>query len=241
MKKFFSLLVFLLVLFIGAIAVVFELYPDSAAHSFIKPWCGEVYCVARNKVVSAYFFVKEKVSCVSCCSKKDATLSCPEIDTVKKNVSARISTNVVSRLSEQEIKKSLEKKVVSLKDAKWYSNRRISQRELNGKISIVCVWNCLSPESVELLKNAQRISEGFRGKPLVVFASHRGGEKPSVKSVLKKADVVIPCCEGAGHPNEPKSVNSKPVFYMIDKAGKLRYYGRNDKVMTVKLVELLSE
>ena len=243
MKKFLSFLVFFLLLLVGAVALVFELYPNSEARKFIEPWCGDVYSLLREKVVSAYSFVKSKVSTESCKETKEAEKTFPpQKSQIKKTLQgAKGSTNKISRAEKPFSKKPLEKANPTLAEAKWYSNRRISLSELKGSIAIVCVWNSSSPESIELLKKAQRISEGFRGKPLVVFASHRGGENARVKNILKKADVVIPCCEGAGHPNEPKSVAAGPVFYMIDKAGKLRYYGRNDKVMTVKLVDLFSE
>ena len=51
MKKFLSFLVFFLLLLVGAVALVFELYPNSEARKFIEPWSGDVYSLLREKVV----------------------------------------------------------------------------------------------------------------------------------------------------------------------------------------------
>lgn len=252
MKKLVLCVVFLSVAAMTALVVLFERYPSSAPARFIEPWCFDRYVVAREKVIDLIYLIRSRLSSDTAAAGDSAESDLPPSKR-RKAVKAILVTPAATAkaappplskktleesLSDESAAKELEK--MSLSDAKWYSKRRLSARELKGKIVICCVWNSKDPASFDLLRNAQRISDGFRGKPLIVFASHRGGETPAVRKILDKDDIVIPCCEGAGHPSEPRSVSSRPVFYMLDKTGKLVYYGRNDKTMTVKLVDLLS-
>lgn len=252
MKKALFFLFLALMLSVAAVAVAFECFPGSSATRFIDPWCRTYYMTAREKVLGAVAFVRAKTcSSGECCTSKDESPAekkrkssvrksdpvCCGVDNAKAPP-ARSKRALEKSLTDESPVKELDKP--TLKEARWYSGRRLGVSDFRGKIVIGCVWNVKDAASFELLRNAQRISDGFRGKPLVVFASHRGGETPDVRRILEKEDIVIPCCEGAGHPDEPKSVSKGPVFYMLDKAGKLRYYGRNDKAMIVRLVDLLS-
>lgn len=224
MKKALVFIFILAVLSLAAVAVIFERFPESEAAKFIDPWCRSYYMEIRNRVIKAD---KEKVKRPSIERKNAHVVSSASSPKVFKEV----PTNKIERV---EVERPL------LKDAKWYTNRRVGMKDIKENTVICCVWNINDATSFELLKNAQRIADGFRGKKLVVFASHRGGESALVKKFLKKEDITIPCCEGAGHSNEPKGVKNGSVLYMIDKSGKLKYYGRNDKALIVKLVDILS-
>ena len=145
---------------------------------------------------------------------------------------------VEASLQETDENKRIER--LSLSGSEWYSRRRVSESDFRGTAVIVCVWNSENPESLNMLQAAQRIADGFRGKPMVVFASHRGGGAETAKKILRKADVDLPCCEGGGHPAEPRSAAKGPVLYLVDKQGKVKYLGRDDRSMTVRLVDIFS-
>lgn len=228
MKKA-SLFLFVGCLFaVTVVTVAFEFFPDSVPSRFLDPWCRSYYTVAREKILEGVSFVRVKASSSG-------------TERVEKAAPRKIASRPekeacesVGRESEGETARK-----PTFADAKWYSRRRIREGDFRGKVVIGCVWRVDDPQGRDLLKKVQRIADGFKGKPLVVFASHRGGATPAVAAFLKKEAVTVPCCEGAGHPDEPRSASQGPVYYMFDKTGKLGYFGKNDKSMIVRLVDLL--
>lgn len=213
---------------VAAVTVAFEIFPDSSPARFLDPWCRSYYTLAREKTVEGVSFVRSK-------------LFSSETERVE-NGASRENASRSEKASGESVDRESDGETdpkPTFADAKWYSRRRVRESDFRGKVVIGCVWRVDDPRGCDLLKNAQRIADGFKGKPLVVFASHRGGETPAVAAFLKKEAVTVPCCEGAGHPDEPRSAAQGPVYYMFDKSGKLGYFGRNDKTMTVRLVDLL--
>ena len=237
MKRLIKLIVFLAVLAAAAVAVIYELFPDSAAAKFIGPYCRDYYFVARDWTLALVDRCRgEKGEAETEASAAEETESAePSADQFAKPLSKRAVENSLMEGTED---KRIER--LSLNEAKWLTRRRVSERDFRGKAVVVCVWNSDDAESLNMLAAAQRILDGFHGKPMVVFASHRGGDAESAKKILSKAVSDLPCCEGGGHPAEPRSVGKGPVFYLVDKAGKVKYFGRDDRSMTVKLVDIFS-
>jgi len=237
MKRLIKLIVFLAVLAAAAVAVIYELFPDSAAAKFIDPYCRDYYFVARDWTLALVDRCRgEKGEAETEASAAEETESAePSADPFAKPLSKRAVENSLMEGTED---KRIER--LSLNEAKWLTRRRVSERDFRGKAVVVCVWNSDDAESLNMLAAAQRILDGFHGKPMVVFASHRGGDAESAKKILSKAVSDLPCCEGGGHPAEPRSVGKGPVFYLVDKAGKVKYFGRDDRSMTVKLVDIFS-
>ena len=237
MKRLIKLMVFLAVLAVAAVAAIYELFPDSAAAKFIDPYCRDYYFVARGWTLALVDRCRgEKGEPEPEESAAEETESAePSADPFAKPLSKRAVENSLMEGTED---KRIER--LSLNEAKWLTRRRVSERDFRGKAVVVCVWNSEDAESLNMLAAAQRILDGFHGKPMVVFASHRGGDTESAKKILSKAVSDLPCCEGGGHPAEPRSVGKGPVFYLVDKAGKVKYFGRDDRSMTVKLVDIFS-
>lgn len=237
MKRLIKLIVFLAMLAAAAVAVIYELFPDSAAAKFIDPYCRDYYFVARDWTLALVDRCRgEKREAETEASAAEETESAePSADPFAKPLSKRAVENSLMEGTED---KRIER--LSLNEAKWLTRRRVSERDFRGKAVVVCVWNSEDAESLNMLAAAQRILDGFHGKPMVVFASHRGGDAESAKKILSKAVSDLPCCEGGGHPAEPRSVGKGPVFYLVDKAGKVKYFGRDDRSMTVKLVDIFS-
>lgn len=238
MKRLIKLIVFLAVLAAAAVAVIYELFPDSAAAKFIDPYCRDYYFVARDWTLALVDRCRgekgEPEPEESAAAEKPEPAE-PSADPFAKPLSKRAVENSLMEGTED---KRIER--LSLNEAKWLTRRRVSERDFRGKAVVVCVWNSDDAESLNMLAAAQRILDGFHGKPMVVFASHRGGDAESAKKILSKAVSDLPCCEGGGHPAEPRSVGKGPVFYLVDKAGKVKYFGRDDRSMTVKLVDIFS-
>lgn len=251
MKRLINLVVFVAVLAVAAIASIYELCPDSAAARYIDPYCRDCYFAARERVIALY--ARCKGECVDAeetegeevpedveksrkaeppLEKKDLRRSEPRAE--------KPGSKRALEASLQEATEDRRQERLSLADAEWYTRRRVSERDCRGKAVIVCVWNSEDAESLAMLAAAQRIADGFRGKPMIVFASHRGGDAESAKKILRKAVFDLPCCEGGGHPAEPRSAGKGPVLYLVDKAGKVKYFGRDDRSMTVRLVDIFS-
>lgn len=238
MKRLIKLIVFLAVLAAAAVAAIYELFPDSAAAKFIDPYCRDYYFVARGwtlALVDRCRGEKGEPEPEESAAAEETESAEPSADPFAKPLSKRAVENSLMEGTED---KRIER--LSLNEAKWLTRRRVSERDFRGKAVVVCVWNSDDAENLNMLAAAQRILDGFHGKPMVVFASHRGGDAESAKKILSKAVSDLPCCEGGGHPAEPRSVGKGPVFYLVDKAGKVKYFGRDDRSMTVKLVDIFS-
>lgn len=251
MKKLIKLVVFVAVLAVAAIAAIYEFCPDSAAAKFIDPYCRDYYFAARERVVALYARCKGESGDAEQAESEEKPESAAkaeqaETPPVKKEAkrsepkAEKPGSKRALEASLQETTEDKRQERLSLADAEWYTRRRVSERDCRGKAVVVCVWNSENPESLTMLQAAQRIADGFRGKPMVVFASHRGGDAESAKKILRKAVFDLPCCEGGGHPAEPRSAGKGPVFYLVDKAGKVKYFGRDDRSMTVRLVDIFS-
>lgn len=259
MKRLIKLVVFVVVLAVAAVAAVYELCPDSAAARFIDPYCRDYYFAARGWTLSLVDRCRGGKDEAASDEPAEAPESAePSAESAAKNPAkatgkaktAKKASPVPSEpkpLSKRAVEDSLmegteDKRVerLSLGEAKWLTPRRVSEHDFRGKAVVVCVWNSDNPESIRLLEGAQRIMDGFRGKPMVVFASHRGGGETGAAKILDKAEIDLPCCEGGGHPAEPRSVGKGPVYYLVDKAGKVKYFGRDDRTMTVRLVDIFS-
>ena len=253
MKRLIKLIVFLAVLAAAAVAVIYELFPDSAAAKFIDPYCRDYYFVARGWTLALVDRCRgekgepEPEESAAAEKPEPAAPSAKAPEKAKPAKKAAPTPSEPKPLSKRAVENSLmegteDKRIerLSLNEAKWLTRRRVSERDFRGKAVVVCVWNSEDAESLNMLDAAQRILDGFHGKPMVVFASHRGGDAESAKKILSKAVSDLPCCEGGGHPAEPRSVGKGPVFYLVDKAGKVKYFGRDDRSMTVKLVDIFS-
>ena len=238
MKRLIKLIVFLAVLAVAAVAAIYELFPDSAAAKFIDPYCRDYYFVARGwtlALVDRCRGEKGEPEPEGSAASEEPEPANPSDDPAAKPLSKRaVENSLMEGTDDRRIER------LSLNDAKWLTRRRVSEHDLRGKAVIVCVWNSDNPESIRLLQGAQRIVNGFRGKPMVVFASHRGGGADGAEKILRKAEVDLPCCEGGGHQAEPRSVGKGPVYYLVDKTGKIKYFGRDDRTMTVHLVDIFS-
>ena len=253
MKRLIKLIVFLAVLAVAAVAAIYELFPDSAAAKFIDPYCRDYYFVARDWTLALVDRCRgekgepEPEESAAAEKPEPAAPSAKAPEKAKPAKKAAPTPSEPKPLSKRAVENSLmegteDKRIerLSLNEAKWLTRRRVSEHDLRGKAVIVCVWNSDNPESLRLLEGAQRIMDGFRGKPMVVFASHRGGGEEGAAKILDKAEIDLPCCEGGGHPAEPRSVGKGPVYYLVDKTGNVKYFGRDDRAMTVRLVDIFS-
>lgn len=128
---------------------------------------------------------------------------------------------------------------VGLEAENWYAGRKLSARDLRGKVVLVYEFSEESQDSVDLLPRIEQAWTGFRHQPFVVLGSHRGGRSGEVKKLVKAAGVTFSVYEGAGFANEPRTIRY-PFLYVVDAAGKVVYRGRSDCDATEAFVTAFS-
>lgn len=121
----------------------------------------------------------------------------------------------------------------------WYAGKRLAERDLRGKVTMVYAWSSKDKQSVELLSRIEDVWSSFKHKPLVVIGSHRGGRNPKIPKAYKQLGLSFPMYEGAAFAKEP-SISSYPYIYIVNHHGRIVYRGVSDRSATEALVEALT-
>lgn len=126
-----------------------------------------------------------------------------------------------------------------LSSSDWYAGKKISEKDLRGKVVLVYEWSSTEKPSVAMLTRIEEIWSSFKHKPLVVIGSHRGGRNDKIPNAYKKLGLTFPMYEGAGFRNEPIS-SSYPYIYIVNYKGRVVFRGRNDRPATEALVNAIT-
>lgn len=111
---------------------------------------------------------------------------------------------------------------------------------LKGQVVLIVTWTSWHPPSVQALGRAGKLAESFAGKGLVVLAAHRAerfeqavkiAADRGYKGLLAK-DTALRTTLGA---------DSDPNFYLIDRAGNLRYADLAGTSLEPAVTALLAE
>lgn len=227
----------LLVLLLALIAVVvlLEFFPGTEAGKLVDPYCRGYYQPARDWTVARCTELWKLCRPGAEGEEESARPAEPEKPAViVEEVPLKEPKPVVPK------QPKAEKPAADLRHTEWFTPRKLVEGDLRNRIGIVAVFSTLDDAAADILAKAQRVSDGFRGKPMVVFASYRGEEKASVvKRFLEKHSVSIPVDRTIGHPSEPKGIGARSVLYLVDREGKAKYLGTDDKTLIVKLVDML--
>jgi len=117
-----------------------------------------------------------------------------------------------------------------LSDENWYSGRKLSPADLNGKVVMVDEWGVRCPPCRALLPRMEEIWKSFKSKPFVLIGSHRQGRQPeAVAELVKQNKLTYPIYDRAGIVDEPSNGGGIPFIYVVDANGKVVYSGRNDR------------
>lgn len=124
-----------------------------------------------------------------------------------------------------------------LADDNWYAGKKLAEKDFKGKVVMICVWS--GKESVETLGRVEEIWSSFKGKPLLVIGSHRGGKNPKIPKVCSQLGLTFPMYEGLSFRREAPPT-SYPYIYIVNHHGKFAYRGFSDRSATAALVTALT-
>ena len=106
----------------------------------------------------------------------------------------------------------------------WQNSEPITAEQLDGKVVVLFTWANWYPTSLRALPIAQRVHERFGEKGVVVIGVHNPDEYAGVEQVIARRHLTFPVAHDAGGTlREALLVDQDPDFYVIDRAGQLRY------------------
>ncbi len=124
----------------------------------------------------------------------------------------------------------------------WSSEEPIDEGDISGKVVLLVTWASWYPPSQRVLPLAERLYQAHAGDGLVVIGVHhpRGFERAA--SIAKARGVTFPIAHDAeGKVRETLRVDQDPDFYVIDRAGQLRYADIATGSVEDAVEELLAE
>ena len=124
-----------------------------------------------------------------------------------------------------------------LTNENWYAGKKLTEKDFDGKVILVCVWG--GKESVETLQRIEEVWSSFKGKPLLVIGSHRGGKNPKIPKVCSQLGLTFPMYEGLSFHREALST-AYPYIYIVNHHGKFAYRGTSHQSATAALVTAIT-
>jgi len=106
----------------------------------------------------------------------------------------------------------------------WLNTEPITADQLDGKVVVLFTWASWYPTSLRALPVAQRVSERFADDGVVVIGVHNPEEYAGAEQAIARRHVTFPIAHDAdGKLREALLVDQDPDFYLIDRAGHLRF------------------
>lgn len=123
--------------------------------------------------------------------------------------------------------------------ADWTNGAMPAPSDLNGKVVLICLWADWYAPSKRAMAQAVRLSEKFGKDGLVVIAPHNPqGWKDAKKPAAPKDGLFLLANDPQGEFRKALIADQDPNFYVIDRAGQLRFADL-DKASVEPAVEML--
>lgn len=108
-----------------------------------------------------------------------------------------------------------------LSDSNWYSGRKLTSADLQGKVVLVDMWGVGCAPCREMLPKMEEIWQTFKSKPFVLIGSHRQGRQPAkVAALVEKCGLTYPIYDNVQLAGGPTS-GGIPFLYVVDARGKV--------------------
>ena len=106
----------------------------------------------------------------------------------------------------------------------WTNGEALSADNTAGKVVVVVTWKSWYKPSHEALRTAQQVQSKFAQDGVIVVAVHdKEGYDNAAKVMSDKGATVLSAHDATNSFREAISVDQDPDFYVIDRAGNLRY------------------
>lgn len=129
----------------------------------------------------------------------------------------------------------------NLDDAHYCAGQKLTEKDLANKVVAVFEWSTASEECVTLLPQIQKLWAGFKNKPFVFVASHRGsGSKEKIAEIAAAKKLTFPIYEGVTPAKDAPSGNI-PFFYVVSHRGRVIHSGSSWQDATESFVMAIAE
>lgn len=129
----------------------------------------------------------------------------------------------------------------NLDDAHYCAGQKLTEKDLANKVVAVFEWSTASEECVTLLPQIQKLWAGFKNKPFVFVASHRGsGSKEKIAEIAAAKKLTFPIYEGVALAKDAPSGNI-PFFYVVSHRGRVIHSGSSWQDATESFVMAIAE
>ena len=123
----------------------------------------------------------------------------------------------------------------------WSTGSSISAGDTSGKVVLLFTWASWYSPSQQVLGLAQQLADEH-GSDLVVIGVHHPKGFESAQAVAKSRGVSFPIVHDAdGHLRKALMVDQDPDFYVIDRAGQMRYADITTGSVPEAVEELVAE
>ncbi|MBL8760006.1 MAG: hypothetical protein JNL50_01770 [Phycisphaerae bacterium] len=124
----------------------------------------------------------------------------------------------------------------------WVGGKAPASGDLSGKVVLICTYSDWYPSASRGFAVAERLAAGKSGEGLVVIAAHHAKEWDKAKKNAPKEGVSL----FIGHDKDGKfrdAINSDqdPDFYLIDRAGQMRFADIATESVDAAVKQLLGE
>ncbi|MCG3122295.1 MAG: hypothetical protein GIKADHBN_00676 [Phycisphaerales bacterium] len=113
------------------------------------------------------------------------------------------------------------------KVTRWSADRAPAAADLSGQVVLICTWKYYHPVSRRAMETARRLAETYAGKGLVVAAIHDNqnwDEAVKAAPALASADArFFVGLDEKGEFRRALDSDGDPDFYVLDRAGQLRF------------------
>jgi thiol-disulfide isomerase/thioredoxin len=105
----------------------------------------------------------------------------------------------------------------------WAGGKSVSLGDTSGKVVLVMTWSSWYPPANRMLPTAQRLATEYAGKGLIVVVAHPSQEWEEAKKAFGDAPANMFLAKDDGSLRSTLLVDQDPDFYLIDRAGQMRF------------------
>lgn len=105
----------------------------------------------------------------------------------------------------------------------WSNGEAMSVADTNGKVVLIMTWSSWYPPANRMLPTAQRLAEQYANQGLIVIVAHPAQEWEEATKAFKGAPANMILAQDNGSLRSALLVDQDPDFYVIDRAGQLRF------------------
>lgn len=164
-----------------------------------------------------------------------ATTTAQDANILRESIGSRAAT-----LSEMELRPFDNALWTTLED--WRNGPALDKSATDGNVVLIATWAAWSPPATRVLGTLRQLSERHAEEGLIIVGVHhsQGWDAAPEAAERRKVDFRI-AHDASGKFREGLRIDQDPDFYLIDRAGQLRYADIRTESVTAAVEQLLAE